>query len=231
MYVGHFGVSLALKKYDQSLSLGFLFIAVQLVDFLFPIFNLLGLEDGHIVPGFVEASYLDLYNLPITHSLLGALFWAIATYFIVRFGFLRASSKSQAENSQTSLLMGISVFSHYVLDLIVHTPDLLIVPGIDFKIGLGLWNYYLPSILIEAVFLLGGFLIYNQVTPSGSDVRSKYGMLIFMVVLLLVNFMLVTPDPVPGINIFGASLILVFLYLILSGAAFWLDRLRSPSSN
>ncbi|MFX0185748.1 MAG: hypothetical protein ACFE95_21905, partial [Candidatus Hodarchaeota archaeon] len=82
MYVGHFGVSLALKKYDQSLSLGFLFIAVQLVDLLFPIFYLLELEDARIVPGFVDASYLDLYNLPITHSLLGALFWAIATYFI-----------------------------------------------------------------------------------------------------------------------------------------------------
>jgi hypothetical protein len=231
MYVGHFGVSLALKKYDQSLSLGFLFIAVQLADFLFPIFFLLGIEDARIVPGFVEASYLDLHNFPITHSLLGALFWAIAIYFIFRFGFLRASSKSQAEKSRASLLMGIAVFSHYVLDFIVHTPDLLIVPGLDFKIGLGLWNYYLPSIFIEAIFLLGGFLIYNQVIPAGNDVKNKYGMLIFMVVLLLINFMLVTPHPIPGVDIFGASLILVFLYLILSGAAFWLDRLRNPTSN
>ncbi|MHA2110326.1 MAG: hypothetical protein ACXAC6_10335 [Candidatus Hodarchaeales archaeon] len=231
MYVGHFGVSLALKKYDQSLSLGFLFIAVQLADFLFPIFFLLGIEDARIVPGFVEASYLDLYNFPITHSLLGALFWAIAIYFIFRFGFLRASSKSQAEKSRASLLMGIAVFSHYVLDFIVHTPDLLIVPGIDFKIGLGLWNYYLPSIFIEAIFLLGGFLIYNQVIPAGNDVKNKYGMLIFMVVLLLINFMLVTPHPIPGVDIFGASLILVFLYLVLSGAAFWLDRLRNPTSS
>ena len=130
MYVGHFGVSLALKKYDQSLSLGFLFIAVQLVDFLFPIFNLLGLEDARIIPGFVEASYLDLYNYPITHSLLGALFWAVVTYFLIRYGLLQSSSKSQLEKTRTSLLMGIAVFSDYILDFIVHTPDLLIIPGI-----------------------------------------------------------------------------------------------------
>jgi hypothetical protein len=231
MYVGHFGVSLALKKYDHSLSLGFLFIAVQLVDLVIPIFLLLGLEEVRIVPDFVEASYLELVNLPFTHSLLGAVFWAVGTYLIFRFGVLRASTRSPAEKSLTSLLMGIAVFSHYVLDFIVHTPDLLIVPGVDVKIGLGIWNYYLPSIVIEAVFLLGGFVIYNQVIPSGSDVRSKYGIPIFMVVLLLVNFTLVTPHPIPGVDIFTASIIQVILYLVLSGAAFWLDRVRNPISN
>jgi len=216
MYVGHFGVSLALKKYDQSLSLGLLFFAVQFVDFLTPISIFLGIENARIVPNFVEASYLDLYDMPITHSLLGAFIWAIATYFVFRYFVLRSSSDTDAEKLRASLLMGIAVFSHYILDFLVHIPDLLIIPGIDFKIGLGLWNYYLPSILIEAVFLLGGFLVYNQTTPTGSDVRSKYGMHVFIVVLLLVNFMLVTPHPLPGVDILGASLILAALSAFLS---------------
>ncbi|MHA1977833.1 MAG: hypothetical protein ACW98I_13070, partial [Candidatus Hodarchaeales archaeon] len=181
MFIGHFGISLALKKYDQSLSLGFLFVGVQLVDFLFPLFLLLGLEDARIVPGFAEASYLDLYNFPLTHSLVGTLIWAIATFFIFRYGILRSSSNTGSEKNHTSLLMGIAVFSHYVLDFIVHTPDLLITPGIDFKIGLGLWNSLLITLILELAFLLGGILIYIKATKSGTETIGKYGMPVFMV--------------------------------------------------
>ncbi|MHA2173889.1 MAG: hypothetical protein ACXABI_03605 [Candidatus Hodarchaeales archaeon] len=232
MFLGHFGVSFALKKYDQSLSLGFLFIAVQLVDYLFPIFYILGIENARIVPGFAEASYLDLYDYPVTHSLLGTFFWAIATYFVFRYGFLRSSPKTEVEKNHTSLLMGIAVFSHYVLDYLVHTPDLLIIPGIDVKIGLGLWNFLLVSIVIELVFLLGGFFIYFKVTTSGIGVVGKYGMPLFMAILLLGSVTFLTPDPpLPDLDILGASAIQVFIYLVISSVAFWLNGTRNPIKN
>ncbi|MHA1926331.1 MAG: hypothetical protein ACW974_10495 [Candidatus Thorarchaeota archaeon] len=138
MFVGHYGVAFALKKYNPKLSLGFLFIAVQLVDIAFFILLPLGIENARIVPGFTEASSFDLYNFPITHSLVGSLAWTVAAFLVIRFIPLLNSTKTDSEKQRTALIMSIGLLSHYFLDFLVHTPDLLLVPGIDVKIGLGL---------------------------------------------------------------------------------------------
>ena len=71
MFVGHYGVSFAAKKPAPRLSLGALFLAVQLLDILFAIFVLLGVEKLRIVPGFTAFNPYDLYWMPYSHSLLG----------------------------------------------------------------------------------------------------------------------------------------------------------------
>ncbi|MFW9856793.1 MAG: hypothetical protein ACFFFG_17220 [Candidatus Thorarchaeota archaeon] len=219
---------MALKRYDQTLSLGVLFFAVQLVDIAFFLFLILGIENARLVPGFTEASFFDLYDLPFTHSLLGTLLWAIASFSVFRYVVLRTSSKSDAEKTHTSLLIGIAVFSHYVVDFLVHTPDLLIIPGIDFKIGLGVWNFLLIALTLEAAFLVGGFLIYTYSTSSGTGFVSRYGMHLFILVLIVGLLTFVTSSPPPGIDLQGLALGSEFFYLAFAGVAFWLDRARNP---
>ena len=68
MFIGHYGVAFALKKYAPKTSLGILFVAAQLVDIVFFILVPLGIENLRIIPGFTEASPFDLYNYPITHT-------------------------------------------------------------------------------------------------------------------------------------------------------------------
>ena len=73
MFVGHYGVSLAAKRWAPGLSLGWLFLAVQALDVLFGAFVLLGIEKMAIVPGFTAYNPYDLFFMPYSHSLVGAL--------------------------------------------------------------------------------------------------------------------------------------------------------------
>ena len=77
MFIGHFGVGLAAKKFAPKASLGTLFLSAQLVDLLWPMFLLLGLEHVRIDLGNTVVTPLDFYDYPITHSLVGVLAWAV----------------------------------------------------------------------------------------------------------------------------------------------------------
>lgn len=56
MFIGHYGVSFAVKRFPPRTSLGTLFFAVQLLDVLFAIFMMAGVEKLRIVPGVQEES-------------------------------------------------------------------------------------------------------------------------------------------------------------------------------
>jgi len=224
MFIGHYGVALALKKYSPRTSLGFLFIAVQLVDIVFFVLLPLGIENARIIPGFTEASPFDLYDLPITHSLVGSLAWAGLAFLVVRFIPQATSARFDFNAHRTAIIMGVGVLSHYFLDFLVHPPDLLLVPGIDVKIGLGIWNSIIATVLLELAILIAGGWMFFQSSASGEGLVGKYGMPAFMIVLAILTIM--TPfQSFP--DILAAALLSESLYVLLALAAFWLDSRRS----
>src|SRR5437899_5173687 len=117
MFIGHYGVSFAAKRFTPRTSLGWLFLAVQLLDVLFAIFVLAGIEKLRIVPGFTEYNAYDLYYMPYSHSLIGALGWSAAA------GVLVLALGGQ----RSSLWVAAAVFSHFLLDVPMHTPDMPIL--------------------------------------------------------------------------------------------------------
>lgn len=224
MFIGHYGIALGLKKYAPKISLGFLFIAVQLADIAFFIFLPLGIENARIVPGFTAANSFDLYDFPITHSLVGSLAWAAAVFLFVRYIALRSSTATAAYKNRTALLLGVGVLSHYFLDFLVHTPDLLLVPGIDVRIGLGLWNSIPATILLESGILLVGGLMYLHSTASGPGKVDKYGISIFLIALVILTIL--TPfQTFP--DMLTVALVSETLYTLLALVAFWLDSRRT----
>lgn len=219
MYIGHYGVSYALKKVDREAPLSHLFIGVQLMDVAWSVLVLLGIEKVKIVPGFMKASALNLYFMPFTHSLEGALglsLLAFIAYLLLRKGALQARLK-------TALVMGFSVFSHWLLDVIVHGPDLGLL-GDSHKIGLGLWNYPLATFGVETILLAGGLLVYSRVA------KPTRGMWIYAAVMTLIN----------GMNIFGQSTMqmpeqyfavgALLSYVVFALIAGRLDRKSVPQS-
>lgn len=156
MFVGHFAVALAAKRVTPRLSLPLLFAAVQLLDILWPIFILLGIEHARIVPGLMAASPLDLYDIPYSHSLATSLLWSA----------LAAAPLLALKRSREAAVMAICVFSHFILDFVTHRPDLPLAPGSDIRLGLGLWNYRALEIAVEAgLFLVGIWLYWSGTTP------------------------------------------------------------------
>jgi hypothetical protein len=82
MFVRHYSVAFAAKTERNKIPLWVLFVAVQLLDFLWAPFILLGIEKVRIVPGITATNALDLYYMPYTHSLVGGLFWSAAAFVI-----------------------------------------------------------------------------------------------------------------------------------------------------
>src|SRR4030095_140931 len=153
MFVGHYGVAFAVKTERNKIPLWVLFVAVQLLDFLWAPFILLGIEKMRIVPGITAANALDLYYMPYTHSLVGALFWSAAAFAIYKIGWREIASNAAA------LLVGFAVFSHWLLDLIVYRPHLSIYDD-TLKVGFGLWNQRGIEFVLEIGILVFGPLLY-----------------------------------------------------------------------
>src|SRR5215469_9389025 len=133
MFIGHYGPAFAGKAVGPAIPLWVMFIAVQFMDVGWAGLTLAGIEKVRIVPGFTEGSPLDLYYMPYTHGLIGALilsfvFGAIALLFV-----------HERRVAVVAVVAG-AVFSHWLLDLVVHMPDLPLFDD-SAKVGFGLWRW------------------------------------------------------------------------------------------
>ncbi|PYL72520.1 MAG: hypothetical protein DMF22_03995 [Verrucomicrobia bacterium] len=145
MFVGHYGVAFAVRSERNQIPLWVLFVAVQLLDFLWAPFVLLGIERVRMVPGITATNSLDLYYMPYTHSLIGALVWSALAFLVYK-----VASRTKVG---AALIVALAVFSHWILDLIVHRPDLAIYDD-TLKVGFGLWNYRGIEFVLEIGILL-----------------------------------------------------------------------------
>jgi hypothetical protein len=207
MFVGHYAVALAAKRFSPRTSMGVLFIAVQLLDVIWAPLVLLGVEHARVVPGLLPASALDLYDMPWTHGLVAAIAWS---WFAFRFS--------------KNAVLGACIFSHWVLDFVAHRPDLPLFRG-GTRVGLGLWRFREATFLVEAALLIGGFLIYQRSTrprtPAGEYAMKAYvGLLILLEAYNLYG-------PVPA-NIQQVAISAEVAYVVLAAIAWRLDLLREP---
>ncbi len=174
MFIGHFGVALAAKKLTPRTSLGSLVFAAQFLDLLWPVFLLVGLEHVRIAPGITRMSPFDFYDYPITHSLLTAAVWSVAVgsgYYLLR------------RSARAAWVIGVVVISHWVLDFMVHRPDLPLWPGGP-KVGLGLWNSWVLETLIEVAIFAIGCWLYFSVTRARDSV-GRYALWALLIFLFL----------------------------------------------
>ena len=175
MFVGHYGVSFAAKKLALQIPLWLLFIAVQWLDVVWAPLILLGVEKVRIVPGFTATNPLDLYYMPYTHSFVAALLWSAAAFVACRFVWRQAYRKG-------AFVVAGAVFSHWVLDFIVHRPDLPLYDNAA-KVGLGLWNAPLVAFGLEIALLFGGMFLYFRST----GVARRAPMIVFGLVMLVIQ--------------------------------------------
>ena len=150
MFIGHWAPALVVATRRSAPSLGTLFVAGQLVDWAFFGLVLIGAEHMRFSPGISAMNPMDLYHMPYTHSLLGSGLFALAFAAAV---WLASRSRTAA------MLGGAVVLSHWLLDLLVHVPDLTIA-GNPPKLGMGLWNYPAVEMPLELAITFGALWLY-----------------------------------------------------------------------
>jgi hypothetical protein len=216
MFVGHYAASLALKRVETRASLGVLFLAVQFVDILFFPLVLAGIERLNIVENFTQSTHFQLEYMPYTHSFVASLFWSGVAYAFFRWVVVR--------NNSVALVVALAVMSHWLLDLVVHTPDLPLLSDSSLKLGLGLWNSAVATYALEAILLSAGLWLYLRSTTATSKI-GKYGMGIFVILLMLINVMNIF-GPLQGDSKVALAVTALTAYLLFAAAAFWLDTKR-----
>ncbi len=216
MFVGHYGPSFAAKAAEQTIPLWLLFLAVQWLDVMWSVFVLLGIEKVRIAPGFTATNPLDLYYMPYTHSLVAALLWSVAALTVYKLW-------SRSDGWRGPVLVGLAVFSHWVLDLLVHRADLPLYDN-SMKVGMALWNYPVLAFVMEVVVLFAGLYLYLRSTrPRGAT--GRYGLLIFAVVMFLIQaYVFFGPPPTSDK---AAAVTALAAYLIFAAAAYFLAKQRA----
>jgi hypothetical protein len=219
MFIGHLGAGLAMRKFDKKTNLAWFFVSVLFMDLLLWTFVLLGFEQVIVPAEFEKLHYLK-YFFPYSHSLIAAVAWSMLFY---------AATEMITKRQMTAVLMGAGVFSHYLLDIIVHTPELTIFGDNSTVIGFGLWNHIYLALLVEFVIYLAGLLIYLNET-RGIGFGGKYGMYIFSIIIAAAAYVsqVLSPRPQNGNEVAGSALLSVILVILIS---YWLDRKRVPAES
>lgn len=214
MFIGHFGAGLAGKKIANKPSLGTLFFAAQFIDLIWPILLLLGIEKVEIDPGNTVLTPLNFIHYPVSHSLFGVLIWGILfgiIYFLVK------------KDLKSSIVLGALVVSHWILDLFVHRPDLPLMPSNELKVGMGLWNHPVISIVFELLIFAAGIYFYIKSTKAKNKtgIYSLLGLIIFLLLIFVSNLTGPPPPSVEAIGIIGNLQWLIVLW------GYWIDRNRN----
>ena len=180
MLLGHYAVAFAAKRYAPRTSLGTLILAAQLLDLVWPLLLLAGWERVSVVPGLMAASALDFVHYPYSHSLVAAVLWAAlfgGAYLVFR------------RYPRGAAVIAIAIVSHWVLDAVMHRPDLPLSPGSSLKVGFGVWNSVVATLFIEAIVLAIGLAMYTRTTQprERSGTRALQAMIGVLVLMLIVS--------------------------------------------
>ncbi len=166
MLAGHFGVAAAVKARSPETPLWALMAATQLIDIAFVPLLLTGVEtiDSSAGVGYGKA----IIHADYTHSLAGVLLIAL----------LAGWAAAKAWGRKSGIMIAAVVFSHWVLDLIVHRPDMPILPGnaLDLPLlGLGLWSVPAASAVLELLLIAAGFVLYARSLTRRSGFLKRKG--------------------------------------------------------
>ena len=184
MLAGHFGIAGMVKAWRPALPMGALLVATQLPDVLFLPLALAGVEGMEPAePGL--SGYGSMWiSAPFTHALVSNVVLAALVGVLVHL-FLRDRWGREA-----GPVLGAVVFSHWLLDLVVHRPDIAVLPGggggLPF-LGLGLWEYPLVTAVVEGLLVVAVAALYTWRTFRDTPSRGRAWAYSAGITLLLVG--------------------------------------------
>jgi hypothetical protein len=209
MFYGHIGVALVSKPLAPKASIGVLLIAATTIDLLCGIFTAIGIESVDMTTG--------ISKIPWSHGLFMSVVWSILvfiiTYFITR-------------NSKMSIVLGLLVFSHWILDFISHPmgmgktlpKDLPVLFDNSLKVGLGLYNSVVAALITELGLLAAGIFVYMKMTKA-KDRTGKWSIFVLILFLALFPLTMYLPSTVSPYS--------VFLIIFMLPIGIWIDRHRT----
>jgi hypothetical protein len=213
MFIGHYALGLATKRVEPRMPLWALLAAPQVLDLLWPIFVLAGIEHVEVAPGDTAFTPLHFVSYPWSHSLVMSIVWGVALGAIVR---VRGASLQG-----TGLVVAL-VVSHWVLDVVSHRADMPIWPGGGPLLGLGLWRSVPVTLVVEIGMYAAGVVLYARATKSKDRTgRWAYvGLVASLFVAYVANVLGPPPPSATAVAVSALALWLIPLW------GLWIERHR-----
>ena len=142
--INHAATALLINKKWPGVPIIPVLLSVQLVEFLWVAFNLLGLEVTTTEPQVRALDDIHLAYMPYSHSIAATAVLAFTVWVVV----------AKLLNKPTwGLALAVAVSSHIVLDLATHVHDIALAPGIESpKFGSGLYGVPLLALVVETIY-------------------------------------------------------------------------------
>jgi hypothetical protein len=222
MFAGHVGAALVIGRAERRINIGAFVFAALLLDVVLWLFILLGWETVTI-PADFASTHQAAFQFPYSHGLLASLAWSALFGAMVAYALVSI----RGARLRAAALAGAAVFSHWLLDALVHVPELPLAGNASTKVGLGLWQHLPIGLAVEAGIVLLGLSLF---VPGASLSRGRKIALVATCLLILVFTiagMTVAPAPPSATAMAGSSLITL---LVLCAIVGWLGMARSPSN-
>jgi hypothetical protein len=161
---GHFGLAAGIKARQPAVPLWALMLATQWLDVVFVPLFLTHVERIDTIGG-ARAGYGNgIIHADYTHSLVGAVVLAL----------LFALPAAWRWGRRAAVVLAAVVFSHWLLDLIVHRHDMPLWPGAPAGtplFGFGLWRSPLAAAAAELALVLWGGAAYLGAAVAAARAR------------------------------------------------------------
>jgi len=216
MFAGHIGAAMAVGRAERRVNLGVLVLAAVFLDLALWLFVLLGWESVTIPANFT-ATHQPEFAFPYSHGLLASIGWSVLAGLAT---FLFYPRLNQAK-VRAAVLVAAAVFSHWLLDALVHVPELPILGASSAKVGLGLWQIMPVALAVEAVIALAG--LYLFLSGARLSVAKKFWLAALSVLILVftVAGMTVASPPPSVVAMATSSLVTI---VVVCALTFWLGR-------
>ena len=198
------------------------FVAVQLVDIGFFSLAYFGIEKWRLNPSIAGIMPIDLYYMPYTHSLLGSGIWALTA------GALACVQAPKGRRRLAAFVITSLLFSHWLLDLVVHRHDLGLMDHEPDKLGFGLWDHPYLEMPLELALLFAGLLVYVKSTRARNAWGRRLIWVVPIVLLVLQSINWFAP-PLGDQAVFSGLGLLA--YALCAVLAWFLDRTRSSNAS
>jgi hypothetical protein len=216
MFAGHVGAALALGRAARGVNLGIFMLAAVFPDVLLWLLVLLGWESA-VIPADFARTHQAEFVFPYSHGLLATIGWSTLAGAVTWLWYPRL----RGARLRAAALLAAAVFSHWLLDALVHAAELPIAGAGSPKVGLGLWRMMLLALATEAVITLGGLYLF----VAGTDLSRarKLGLAVLTVSILLFTMvgMTLAPPPPSATIMAASSLVMLSVVCALAG---WLAR-------
>jgi hypothetical protein len=216
MFAGHVGAALAIGRAERRINAGALIFAALLLDFVLWLFVLLGWESVTIPSNFARTHQPE-FVFPYSHGLLASIAWS-ALAAAAALALIPSPIKA---GLRIAALVAAAVFSHWILDALVHVAELPLAGAHSMKVGLGLWRNMPVALVTEAFILVGG--LYLFVPGSALSRTRKLWLTVLCVFVLIFTVVGMTvASPPPSIVAMGTSSLVTLI--VVCALAYWLAR-------